>query len=66
MLISKHIHVNKQVLFYLPSYNMKSFVRHLTAYKPIFCSLSISVRFFAEAQDKKTNKNKTIVKMKQS
>lgn len=68
MLISKHIHVNKQILFFLPSYYIKSLVRQLTAQTTIFF-LSISVRFFAEEKDKnqyKINTSKTIAKMKQS
>lgn len=56
MLISKHIHVNKQILFFLPSYYIKSLVRQLTAQTTIFF-LSISVRFFAEEKDKKPIQN---------
>lgn len=70
MLIRKHIHVNKQILFYLSSYYIKSFVRQLTAQTTnLFIFLSISVRFFAEDKDKKNqckiSKSKTIAKMKQ-
>lgn len=58
MLISKHIHVNKQVLFYLPSYYIKSLVRQLTAQTTnvLFYLISISVYFFAEDQDNQKQK----------
>lgn len=58
MLISKHIHVNKQVLFFLPSYYIKSFVRQFTAQTTnFFFSLNFD-SFFAEDKKKKTKAKK--------
>lgn len=69
MLISKHIHVNKQIYFFLPSYYIKSLVRQLTAQTTTFFFSPFRFVFSPKKKTKnqyKINTSKTIAKMKQS
>lgn len=66
MLIRKHIHVNKQILFYLSSYYIKSFVRQLTAQTTNLFIFFSQFRFVFSPKTKTKKTNAKSVKAKLS